>query len=53
MPQKRPLSRPEERVSFDIGSTRARANATEFVLDEQLADQGFAEASIIISNTEQ
>lgn len=44
MPDQRPLRRPEEGVRLDVGGARASAEAPVLVFDEELADEGFAEA---------
>ena len=45
--QQRPLGRSEEGVAFDVSGAGARAEAAAFVLEQELADEGFAETAII------
>lgn len=49
MPQQCPLRGPEEGVSFDVRSSRARADTAQFIFDEKFSDKGSAEADNKIS----
>jgi hypothetical protein len=46
VPDQRPLRRAEEGVRLDVGRAGPRAEASVFVLDEEFADEGFAQAGV-------